>query len=146
MNEERMEVFFHTGLSVEVSDSEFVVRFLKDSNQYNAKSVKHQAFSPRQNSKTGRWEVSVFRYRGESKEFWKERNQEISSKTTYHGFAKLNVGKIRSINLEVEADDTPPAHANIIGWQTLEDKTLNKSLQMSLSQKLANFSEKILYS
>ncbi len=47
--------------------------------------------------------------------------------------AELNVANITSVGLQVEVDDTPPRHANIIGWP------LEKDEWMSLAQQLATF-------
>ena len=144
MLDENLEIFQDSKLLKKVSENEFVIRFLKDSNQFSTTGVKHQAFTPKQNKSTGRLEVSVFRYQNESLEYWRERSLQINSKIPY-GYAKLKVVNVRSLDLDVEADDTPPAHANIIKWPIYEDNTINKAKQTNLLQALAHSSEKVLY-
>ncbi|WCL50755.1 hypothetical protein [Leptospira sp. GIMC2001] len=146
MNDVEEDVFSDSGLSKKVSDHERVIRFFKDSNSYNSRFVKAQAFLPRPNHHTQHLEVSVFRDQSEDIEYWKQRNKEILSNSQLHGFARISVRSIRMFDLELDADDTPPAHANIIQWPIDSDLTLQKAIHKQIAQKLASNAERILYS
>ena len=50
---------------------------------------------------------------------------------TLHGRADIQALNILEINLQVNPDNIPPRHANIIGWPELKEE------QKSIAQELA---------
>ncbi len=145
MSENLNSNFPDSGLPRFVGNEETLIRFFRDRSTFNATRVLPRAFQPAMSKKRFRFEVSVFRERGEEVDYWRNRNKEILPNQSQYGFAKIRASTIRNLKVEIEADDTPVAHANIIGWPLKEDHTLDKAMVNILTQEMAAKSEKVLY-
>ena len=80
--------------------------------------------------------LSVFRIGNLSEpEIWKIGIKKVINKmnkpTNLHGRADIQALNILGNNLQIEPDNTPPRHANIIGWPELKEE------QKSMAQELA---------
>ncbi len=50
-----------------------------------------------------------------------------------HGLADIKVSQVKEVNLEVDPDDNPPRHANLIGWP--EEKHRQKLVAAELAAR-----------
>ena len=95
---------------------------------------KYQAFMPR--SAHGRpLELSVFRVDGLSEEeIWSHaRKYALPPGRNIHGRADVTSEAITATGpLRVDCDDSPPRHANVVGWPKEKDE------QLALAQDLAS--------
>lgn len=102
-----------SGLEIYVGDDEDLARFLASSSHFNAQGVKHAAFLPSPKNRA----TSVFRHLNSSDESLRQLGKNIfGSERTLHGVAVCKAQHVRSAQLEVEAAEPPPRHANITGW------------------------------
>ena len=139
-----------SGLPERVADEEPLARFLTSSSQFNSSSVKPGAFIPQ----VGSVRVSVYRH-GSMPDgaLWELAARHIESGgRRVHGVAIASASVVRAAHvstsvdgsalpaLDVEADDTPPMHANIVGWaradeDAVEPKAANKALAMAIATR-----------
>lgn len=117
----------------EINSQEVIARYITSQRWYSRQKdiVKPQAFMPPPNLK-----LSVFRIDNLSEpEIWKIGIKKVINKmnkpTNLHGRADIQALKIFDSNLQIEPDNTPPRHANIIGWPELKEK------RISIAQELA---------
>ena len=131
-----------SGLPEHVDDAEPISRFLTSKSHFKTQSVKQAAFLP--NRKNGR--LSVARHDGESIEESAHIAREDFQLENALGVAVLVAGAFREENLDFEADDTPPRHADVIGWPWREDDPeYGKSEQKLKAAALAQQANKVMY-
>lgn len=99
-----------------VQSSEILSRYIFDKNWYRSidQSVMYTAFMPRSDN----LRVSVFRTSGLSKpKAWSigESVGQVSSRTL-RGRGDIIAAEVRKQNLDIDPDNHPPRHANIVGW------------------------------
>jgi hypothetical protein len=117
----------------EVNSQEFLARYITSKSWYSRvkNRVKPRAFMPPIDRK-----LSVFRTDNLSEpEIWKIGLKNVIEKivrpTNLHGRADIQALSIIESNLQIEPDNTPPRHANIVGWPELKEE------QKSIAQELA---------
>jgi len=101
--------------------------------------VKPSAFLP--NPKTA--DTSVFRHGKEpSIRLWQIAADNVAGERTVHAAAICKTGKIRSIQLDVAAEEPPPRHANILNWPKMKkDPVLWKAQCKELAALIASDAE-----
>jgi hypothetical protein len=117
----------------EISGRETIARYITSKRWHSRKKniVKPQAFMPPPNHK-----LSVFRIDNLSEtEIWKIGFNKVISKMNpprnLHGRADILALNILENNLQIEPDNIPPRHADIVGWPELKEE------QKSIAQELA---------
>ena len=120
-------------LSNIVSPNESLGRYLTDKNYFSRmnKEVKFKAFMPPLDKC-----LSVYRIDGlQLDEIWDIGQNMVvlamPQPRKLYGVADIKAGIVEREKLEIDPDDVPPRHANIIGWP--EDQ----AQQMSIAQGLA---------
>ncbi len=104
-----------SGLPDAVADEEDLARFLTSSSQFNTTMVKPSAFLPPGDGKT-----SISRHGAEPRTaLWLLAEHAVGIRTL-HGAAIVKARHVRTVPLEVEPDEPPPRHANIVGWHSSE--------------------------
>jgi hypothetical protein len=118
-----------------INDQEVIARYITSKRWYSREKnvVKSQAFMPPADLR-----LSVFRTDNLSEpEIWKIGYKEVIGKMkqprNLHGRADFQALNILVNNLEIDPDNTPPRHANIIGWP--EQKEERKSIAQELAAK-----------
>jgi len=101
-----------SGLPDYVGDDEDLVRFLTQSGQFNASMAKPAAFMPNPKDR----ETSVSRHGREPLERLWAIGVAAAAGRGLHGAAIFKAAAVRSVQLEVLADEPPPRHAAIRGW------------------------------
>ncbi len=118
-------------LPSKVSPSESLARYLTHHYHYSSltNSVKTAAFQPPSNLR-----LSVFRIDGLiPKEVWEIGRVNVAplpGKDVY-GFANIIASAVCEMDLDVDPDNNPPRHADIVGWPQ------EKSERTSIAQELA---------
>jgi hypothetical protein len=117
----------------EINGQEAIARYITSSRWYSREKniVKPLTFMPPPDLK-----LSVFRIDNLSEpEIWKIGFEKVISKMiqpkNLHGRADIQALNILENNLQIEPDNTPPRHADIIGWPELKEE------QKSIAQELA---------
>lgn len=102
-----------SGLPEFVEGEEPLARFLTADGQFNRISPKAPAFMPGPvDTKT-----SVFRQSpDDSSSLWAIADAELGTARRVRAAAFVMAGEVRRLLLDVEAQEPPPCHANIIGW------------------------------
>jgi hypothetical protein len=103
-----------------------VSRFLRSSNLYSSdkNEVKYRAFLPRDNK------ISVYNTTGlNDSEIWQIGASALAN-ATIRGRGDLQVSDVQAIELEIEWDNSPPLHANIV-------LPLDDAGRISMAQQLA---------
>lgn len=122
-------------LPAEVADSESLSRFLTQRNHYNRQGPKASAFLPNPKTKN----TSVFRIGRDDAAVRQAWDNNASGERSLRGYAVVVAGDVRSLELEVEADDIPPGHANIENWPWFDDDpALQKAKQKELAMGIAS--------
>jgi hypothetical protein len=86
------------------------------------------AFLPTRNE-NGRWETSIFDCDGLSPEqIWEKGKNTFN---TFYGRADVPKPAIQNLSLDIEIDNQPIAHGNIVGWSDEED------IRRLIAEKLA---------
>jgi hypothetical protein len=118
-----------------ITAQEALARFITSKRWYSREKnvVKPQAFMPPPDLR-----LSVFRIDNLSEsEIWKIGFKKVISNMNQprnlHGRADIQALKISQINLQINPDNTPPIHANKVGW--LELKEERKSIAQELAAK-----------
>jgi hypothetical protein len=118
-----------------IKDDEPLGRYIFSKSHFSSENnkVKSSAFMPPIDLK-----LSVFRTRGLNEiEIWHIAENEIiknkPSPTTLYGRAEILSFAVKSAGLEIDPDNTPPRHANIIGWPQEKDK--QKMIAIELTTK-----------
>jgi hypothetical protein len=107
---------------------EVTSRYLRQSNHYTASTgrVKPHAFHPA----PADYKTSVFRVPGLTEhEIWELGDTHVGS--ALRARAELSVAQIMDVGLQVEPQEPPQRHANIVGWP------VEKAAMMSRAQELA---------
>jgi hypothetical protein len=117
----------------EVNGQETIARYITSKRWYSRKKniVKPQAFMPPPDHR-----LSVFRIDNLSEsEIWEIGFKKVISKMNpprnLHGRADILALNILENNLQIEPGNTPPRHADIVGWPELKEE------QKSIAQELA---------
>ncbi len=121
-------------LPSKVSPSESLARYLTQHNHYSTSKnvVKPSAFQPPSNLR-----LSVFRIDGLIlEEVWEIGRVNVVStmplpKENVYGFANIIASAVCEMDLDVDPDNNPPRHADIVGWPQ------EKSERMLIAQELA---------
>lgn len=126
------------GLSIVVSPEESLGRYLPEQSYFSPKSntVKPRAFMPARDLR-----LSIFRIDGLTlEELWEIGQREVINampiKKQLYGVADIKAREIQEVELEVECDNRPPRHANIIGWPTEKDKQKIIALELAAESNL----------
>ena len=118
-----------------ITAQEALARFITSKRWYSREKnvVKPQAFMPPRDLK-----LSVFRIDNLSEpEIWKIGFKKVIDKMNQpknlHGRADIQALNILGISLQINPDNIPPRHANIIGWPELKEE--RKSIAQELAAK-----------
>lgn len=131
-----------SGLHEIVGNEELISRFLTSHGHCNASVVKPGAYLP--NRKNGK--LSVARHSAEPISESQMIAKEDFGLEKAFGVALLDAEAFRDEGLDFEADDTPPRHADVIGWPWLpDDPEFGKSIQKLKAASLAQKAARILY-
>jgi hypothetical protein len=125
-----------SGLPDLVADDEDAVRFLTQSNQFNAQMVKPSAFLPNPKDR----ETSVFRQEARPQDPLWALAREVITGRAVHGAAsfKARVPR-RTGQLDVVAAEPPPRHAAIRNWPWFDnDPEEQKARQKALAIVIAS--------
>lgn len=126
-----------SGLPEQISDDEYLARFLTQSKWFNTVCVKPVAFLPYKG------ETSVFRHGAKPVgSLWKIADEENLPKV--HGAAIITARNVRESGLDVFSDEPPPRHAAIRNWPANTDSVFEKAQQLDLALKLAEAADKAL--
>ena len=131
-----------SGLPEIVADAEALSRFLTQSSQYNAVMAKPSAFLPNPHYRN----TSVFRFGADSERVRETWNATAAEGRTLKGVAVFTAVGARAAQLEVTAEEPPPAHANIDGWPWHpSDPELQKAQQKERAADLASRTKVFLF-
>lgn len=114
-----------------VQPDEILSRYIFAESQYRSSdhSIRHTAFMP-----PGDLRLSVFRTSGlNERDIWgigEDVGRE--SKRNLHGRGDFLAGEVTRVNLDIDPDDIPLRHANVVGWPP------EKHRQQLIAQKLAS--------
>jgi hypothetical protein len=119
----------------EIDGQETIARYLTSKRWYSREKnvVKPQAFMPPPDLR-----LSVFRIDNLLEpEIWKIGFKKVignmNQPRNLHGRADIQALNILQINLQINPDNTPPRHANIVGWPELKEE--RKSIAQELAAK-----------
>ena len=123
-------------LPSKVSQSESLARYLTHQNHYSSlnNSVKPAAFQPPSNLR-----LSVFRIdKLTLEEVWEIGRVNVVSamplpKENVYGFANIIASAVYKTHLDVDPDNNPPRHADIVQWP--QEKSERKSIAQELAAK-----------
>lgn len=120
----------------QLSPTEWLARYILTKKWYSRSKnlVKYNAFLPLRNSETLVLETSVYRIASlQEEEIWKIGEREVAQKRDrhLHGRADIVLSIVLNKGLNVNPDNTPPRHGNIVGWPE------EKSEQMSVAVEFA---------
>ena len=123
-------------LPSKVSPSESLARYLTHKNHYSPlnNSVRPAAFQPPPNLR-----LSVFRIDGLMlKEVWEIGQVDVINamtppKKNLRGFADIKASAVYEKNLDVDPDNNPPRHADIVGWP--QEKSERKLIAQELAAR-----------
>ncbi len=130
-----------SGLPEHVADDEYLIRFLTDSNRFNAIGVKQVAFLPNPKYRN----TSVFRGAND-----KESGEHLWSSNPVAGkqlkaLAIVTAAHVRVSCLELKAEEPPHRHANIENWcWDDEDEELAKAENKKLAMLVASKAKLII--
>ena len=125
-----------------ISSQEVIARYITSSHWFarSKNLVKPQAFMPPPDFK-----LSVFRIDNlPEPEIWEIGLKKVVSKMpqdkNLHGRADIQALNISNSNLQIDPDNKPRRHANIIGWPELkeEQKSIAQELAAKASLRLRN--------
>jgi hypothetical protein len=119
----------------DINEEEIIARYITSRRWYSRDKniVKPQTFMPPRDLR-----LSVFRiYNLSEPEIWEIGSIKVIGKMNpprnLHGRADIQASNILDNNLRVNPDNTPPRHANIIGWPELKEE--RKSIAQELAAK-----------
>lgn len=132
-----------SGLPENIADGESIVRFLTSSGYFNTSGAKDRAFLP--NPKDGK--TSVSREGDCSSEKLKVSAADFfPDDRKLHGVGILKAKAIRETQLDLESEEPPPRHANIIKWPWVgNDPELLKAERKELAKVLASKAKTVLF-
>jgi len=124
-----------SGLPEHIDDEEDLARFLTQSNQFNSIMVKPSAFLPDHKAR----ETSISRHGHTPLERLWEIGLVAAGNRKLYGAALFKARDVRTVQLEVIADEPPPRHAVIKNWPWPEiDPELQKAKQKELAASIAS--------
>lgn len=92
-----------------------LARFALESKRLTTTGAKPKLFEP-----TKRFELSVFDVSGLLFEEILQLGIDVAKKQSpprrLHGWGEIDVAAVHKAGLQIERDDDPPRHANIVGW------------------------------
>lgn len=126
-----------SGLPEHVADGEPLARFLLTKRYFSTANerVKAEAFLPPPNL-----ELSVFRICHLDDSAIEALGQPVAAIQSKKlcGWGRVMTAAVRRLNLDLEADEEPKRHANIVGWPTEPDRDVQKGLHKRIALELAN--------
>ena len=128
-----------SGLPERLADDEPLARFLTSDSHFNSTMPKPAAFLPGPiDSKT-----SVFRQNPDPRQaLWETADLQIGPERRARAAAMLSASAVRQCQLDVEAYEPPPRHANIIGWPNIaNDVELTRAQRKGFALRLAQVAE-----
>jgi len=129
-----------SGLPDFVEDDEDIARFLTQSNQFNSFGAKPSSFLPNPKYKN----TSVFRDVVDPSVLRNVWEATSTGNRSLKGAAVCKAAAVRVCRLDVQPEEPPPKHANIVGWPWIEsDLELQKAQQLELAVQLASSCELI---
>ncbi len=113
------------------SRNEYLTRFIFSRGHFRTSDnrVKHQAFEPNKNLET-----SVFRIDSlDDFSIWQLYTDHVqrNNPRTLYGRADVKADTIYNVNLDIQPNEPPPRHADIVNWPD------SKDARMSLAQQIA---------
>ena len=128
-----------SGLPEQVADAESLARFLTSDSQFNSKMPKPSAFLPGPSDA----KTSVFRQNSNPRQaLWETADIEIGTERRVRAVAVLTAAAVRQCQLDVEAYEPPPRHANLIGWpKSANDVELTRAQRKEFALRLAQVAE-----
>ena len=117
-----------------IQASEPLARFLTSSSHFSPGRVRQAAFLPPADLK-----LSVFRTSEmEEADIWTlgHNHVERPSGRHLHGRAQLTPAAVRGCGLEVDPDDQPRRHANLVGWPPEKAERKQIALQLAAAAKV----------
>lgn len=128
-----------SGLAEIVADDEDLARFLTSSGQFNSTMVKHTAFLPNPKDHA----TSVFRHGAAPVDsLWRIGLEHAAVGRTLHGAAICKAQHVRSALLEVQANEPPQRHADIVGWPVQPaNPEMEKAQQKELAMNIAQYAQ-----
>jgi hypothetical protein len=112
---------------VRVGETELLARFLPDSKMFSSNGVRSSAFMPRHGS------TSVFRVSGMDETRIREIGTTVLPLKPPKARAELLAERVYAAGLELEPDNKPEFHANIVGWPPDATKDKQKLLALELA-------------
>lgn len=119
-----------------VFDEEPLARFLFSSGWFSSQNrlVKPGVFLPPPDLK-----LSVFRIAEMPPDDVRQLGATVANERNLYGHAAFAASEVRTAGLSIDPDDTPPRHANLVGWAT------DKAEQKLAAMELARRSQPVLY-
>lgn len=117
------------GLNYEPLPDELLARYILSRNHFNSSRAKPLAFEPPKDLR-----LSVFRIFGLGEpQIWDLGYRHVAepSNRTLYARADFSVSLVNRLALNVHRSDSPPRHADIVGWPS------SKNERMSIAQQLA---------
>lgn len=113
-----------------INPAEDLTKYIFNKSQFSSsnKRVKYSVFIPPSNRR-----LSVFRVVGLSEnEVWEIGNAVGTERElTLLARADFKVSSVTKIGLEIDVDDIPPRHANIVGWPEEDSAIKLKALELA---------------
>jgi len=119
--------------------NEPLARYIYSNRDFGAERVKRRAFMPRKKAETDRLETSIFRVFGLSSEDVIELSKLARQDKQAKAAAHHRVKHIHESSLELEADNTPERHANIIGWPEEKFEQLDRAEKLASKSSLERY-------
>ncbi len=123
-----------------LKDDDQLARFLTQKGQFRKSdnSIKASAFLPRFDADLDQFAVSTFAVRDLSGEEIGDLGREFTKNAhRFYGWTTIEKAQVESVGLEVDFDNQPERHANILGWHGPSEES-GKAFNISLAQELAN--------
>ena len=117
----------HAEVPGRVEESEVLARFLPDSKMFSSNGVRSTAFMPRRGS------VSVFRVTGMDEMRIRGIGAAVLSIKPPKARAEIVAERVYTAGLQLDPDNTPEFHANIVGWPPDTAKDEQKLLALQLA-------------
>ncbi len=119
---------------VRINTSEDLARFIFSRSQFSPsnKRVKYSAFMPLNKC------LSVFRISGLSEHQVWEIGETVETQRELQLLARadINASSVNGTGLEIDADDNPPLHANIVGWPEEHSAVILKAKELAEKAEL----------
>lgn len=131
-----------SGLPEVVADEEMLTRFINSASRFNATMAKPAAFLPHPAHKNS----SVFRMDGRDAIHANHVYGETShSEQSLKAVAICTAATVRAQELDVVAQEPPPRHANIEGWNWDSDPQMAKAHQKQQAGAIASKSDLVIF-